>query len=49
MKIGLITFLATTCIIIDSFANSSYAQATHISIDVKHDFKRSIQRNRKKQ
>lgn len=49
MKIGLITFLATTCIIIDSFANSSYAQATHISIDVENttlkEVFREIERN----
>ena len=49
MKIGLITFLATTCIIIDSFANSSYAQATHISIDEKNttlkEVFREIERN----
>ena len=49
MKIGLITFVATTCIIIDSFANSSYAQATHISIDVENttlkEVFREIERN----
>ena len=49
IKIGLITFLATTCIIIDSFANSSYAQATHISIDVENttlkEVFREIERN----
>ena len=49
MKIGLITFLATTCIIIDSFASSSYAQVTHISIDVENttlkEVFREIERN----
>ena len=49
MKIGLITFLATTCIIIDSFASSSYAEVTHLAIDVENttliEVFREIERN----